>query len=193
MAKNLKRGVCRGDLHFITFTCYQRRQLLGSARARTLAVKILAEVRARYGFRVLGYVIMPEHVHVLIGEQAAVSPAKIIQVFKQRVSRRLRGKKRARRGQLTLRFAKEAGRRRFWQRRYYDFNVYSEKKLREKLDYMHMNPVAERLVTHPRDSPWSSWTFHGSGDGLLLMDCGKWGEKEREIEERPTLCKKRKG
>ncbi len=170
MPRNLKRCVGRGDLHFITFTCYQRRQLLGSVRARSLAVKILAEVRARYGFRVLGYVIMPEHVHVLISEQAAVSPAKIIQVFKQRVSRRLRGKKHARRGQLTLRFAEEAGLRRFWQRRYYDFNVYSEKKLREKLDYMHMNPVAERLVTHPRDWPWSSWTFYESGEGLLLMD-----------------------
>ena len=170
MPRNLKRCIGRGDLHFITFTCYQRRQLLGSARARTLAVKILAEVRARYRFRVLGYVLMPEHVHMLISEQAAVSPAKIVQVFKQRVSRRLRGKKRAQRGQLALRFAEEGGLRRFWQRRYYDFNVYSEKKLREKLHYMHMNPVEEKLVAHPRDWPWSSWTFYESGEGLLLMD-----------------------
>jgi putative transposase len=113
-------------------------------------VKILGEVRTRYGFKVLGYVIMPEHVHILINELAAISPAKIVQIFKQRVSRRKRGKKRVGLGQLALGFPEEAGVRRFWQRRYYDFNLYSEKKLREKLDYVHMNPVRERLVASAR-------------------------------------------
>jgi len=74
-------------------------------------------------------------------------------------------------GQLLLRFPEEESRlRRFWQRRYFDFNVYSEKKLREKLDYIHMNPVKERLVGHPREWPWSSWTFYERGEGLLAMD-----------------------
>ena len=50
MSTNLKRITGRGDLHFITFCCYQRRPLLASARARNLAVQILGEVRARYGF-----------------------------------------------------------------------------------------------------------------------------------------------
>jgi putative transposase len=135
-------------------------------------VKILGEVRTRYGFKVLGYVIMPEHVHILINELAAISPAKIVQIFKQRVSRRMRGKKRVGLGQLALGFPEEAGVRRFWQRRYYDFNLYLENKLREKLDYVHMNPVKERLVEHPRDWPWSSWNFYERGEGLLAMD--KW-------------------
>jgi putative transposase len=47
----------------------------------------------------------------------------------------------------------------FWQRRFYDFNVYSRKKLREKLEYMHANPVVRKLVTHPREWPWSSWSI----------------------------------
>ena len=171
MPKNLKRYVGRGDLHFITFTCYQRRALLGNARTRNLAAKILGEVRKRFGIALFGYVIMPEHVHVLISEGPAI-PAKVIQVFKQRVSRKMRVRKRVRPGQLSLPFPPEAGLRRFWQRRYFDFNVYSEKKLREKLDYMHMNPVREKLVAHPRDWPWSSWTFYERGEGLLAMD--KW-------------------
>jgi len=116
MPKGLKRRIGRGDLHFITFTCYQRRALLASVRARNLAVKILGEVRARYRFALLGYVIMPEHVHVLIDE--ACLPARVIQVFKQRVSRRMRGKKRRCAGQLELRFAVEEELRRFWQRRF---------------------------------------------------------------------------
>jgi putative transposase len=173
MPKNLKRRVGRGDLHFITFTCYQRRALLASVRARNLAVKILGEVRRRFGIALLGYVIMPEHVHVLIKEAPEIPPAKVIQVFKQRVSRQMRGRKRPQAGQLSLQFPKDgAGLRRFWQRRYYDFNVYTEKKLREKLEYIHSNPVREKLVPHPRDWPWSSWTFYERGEGLLAMN--KW-------------------
>ncbi len=171
MPKNLRRVTGRGDLHFITFCCYQRRTLLGTVRARNLAVQILGEVRHKYEFALVGYVIMPQHVHVLIGETRGVAPAIVVQVFKQRLSRRMRGKKRARAGQLALPFNEgEAKLRRFWQRRYYDFNVYTRAKLREKLDYMHANPVKEKPVAHPRDWPWSSWWYYATGDGLLKMD-----------------------
>lgn len=134
MPRRLQRRTGRGDLHFITFSCYERRALLQSKRVRDLFVKILREVRARLGFRLIGYVVMPEHVHLLIDETPGVLPAKVVQVLKQRVSRRLRGKRRGAQGQLALPFPGDvAEHRRFWQRRYYDFNVYSEKKLREKL------------------------------------------------------------
>ena len=171
MPKRLKRLTGQGDLHFITFCCYQRRALLGTVRARNAAVRILREVRARYGLAIVGYVVMPEHVHLLISESPSVKPAKVIQVFKQRLSRKLRGKKRARKGQLALRFPDEdGGLRRFWQRRYYDFNVYSRAKEQEKLHYMHANPVKEKLVQHPGDWPWSSWCYYYRGEGLLKMD-----------------------
>jgi putative transposase len=171
MPKNLRRETGRGDLHFITFCCYQRRALLGTVRVRNLAVQILGEVRSKYGFALVGYVIMPEHVHLLIGESRAVSPAKVAQVFKQRVSRRMRGKKRGETPQLRLRFPGEAGElRRFWQRGYYDFNVYTRRKMKEKLEYMHANPITEKLVKHPRDWPWSSWSNYATGKGLLKVD-----------------------
>ena len=170
MPKHLRRYTGQGQLHFITFCCYQRRALLGRATARTLTMKILGEVRDRYGFALIGYVLMPEHVHLLMSEAPGTSPAKVVQVFKQRVARRLRGKSRAAKGQLALRFVEDGELRRFWQRRYYDFNVYSEKKLREKLDYMHANPVKEKLVSHPREWPWSSWAHYHGGESLLAMD-----------------------
>ena len=173
MPKNLRRVTGRGDLHFLTFCCYQRRALLGTIRARNLAVQILGEVRARYRIALVGYVIVPEHVHLLVGESRAVSPAKVVQVFKQRPSRWMRGRKRAEARQLRLRFSEsEAELRRFWQRRYFDFNVYTRAKLREKFDYMHANPVKEKLVAHPREWPWSSWSYYATGEGLLKMDAG---------------------
>jgi REP element-mobilizing transposase RayT len=56
-------------------------------------VQILKEVRARYGFALVSYAIIPEHLYLLISESASVAPSKIIQMFKQRVSRRLRARK----------------------------------------------------------------------------------------------------
>jgi putative transposase len=170
-AEELEAPYGHKDLHFITFCCYHRKRLLESVRSRNLVIEVLDEVRAKYGFSLVGYVIMPEHVHLLISESGTVSPAKIVQVFKQRVSRRMRGKKRAKGNQLSLRFPEpRLELRRFWQRRYYDFNIYSRRKLWEKLEYMHANPVAERLVQHPRDWPWGSWSNYATGKGILEVD-----------------------
>jgi putative transposase len=171
MPRNLKRITGRGDLHFITFTCYQRRKFLASAQSKNIAAQILGQVRAKFHFQLVGYVLMPDHVHLLISEPAGSTPAQVIQLFKQRVSRKLRGRKRPSQFQLPLRFLDDAGLpRRFWQRRYYDFHVYSRRKLREKLDYRHANPVTEKLVKHPKDWPWSSWPAYVGKAALLPID-----------------------
>ena len=61
--------------------------------------------------------------------------------------------------------------RAFWQPRFYDFNVYTRGKRREKLNYMHANPVIRGLVKHAKDWPWSSWSFHEKGEvGLIRVD-----------------------
>jgi putative transposase len=59
----LKRYYGAGYLHFITFSCYQRRPILGTARRRDLFLEILEQVRRSYKFVIIGYVVMPEHVH----------------------------------------------------------------------------------------------------------------------------------
>ena len=171
MANKLVRIYGRGHLHFITFSCYRRVPFLRSVRARNVFVQILDEVRGRYGFSLVGYVVMPEHVHLLIGEPAKGTPSTVVQVLKQRVSRRLRRKKRAAAAQLRLTFAHaENARSHFWQRRFYDFNVWSLKKRVEKLHYMHMNPLKRKLVDHPKDWPWSSFSFYSNKHGLIRVD-----------------------
>ena len=171
--KGLKRHYGQGDLHFVTFSCYHRWPLLGTVRARNLFVKVLGEVRERYGFVLVGYVVMPDHVHLLMGEPKKGTPSKALQVLKQRVSRAMRRKKR--RGserQLRLRFSETAEEpRRFWQKRFFDFNVWSQAKRKEKLHYMHANPVQSGLVEHPKDWPWSSFSFYARGEaGLVRID-----------------------
>jgi REP-associated tyrosine transposase len=146
---------------------------LETVRARNLFVRILQEVRARHEFLLVGYVLMPEHVHLLMGEPRKLTPARALQVLKERVSREMRGKRRrACEGQLRLKFPEPEGElKRFWQRRFYDFNVWSGEKKKEKLEYMHANPVKRKLVQHPKDWPWSSFSFYASGEaGLIPID-----------------------
>jgi len=116
---------------------------------------------------------MPNHVHLLISECAKGTPSDVLKLLKQRVSwdlRENRGRPPA--VQSPFAFTKGDGNLpRFWQPRFYDFNVWSESKVREKLEYMHANPIAKKLVEHPKDWPWSSWSFYANGEaGLVTID-----------------------
>jgi putative transposase len=165
----LVRYYGRGDLHFVTFSCYRRKPFLGTRRARDRFLKILDQLRTRWEFPLIGYVVMPEHVHLLIGEPRKGDPSQVLQVLKQKTSRVLRRRRRKSTAQLSLRFADSAeAPGQFWQRRFYDFNVWSAKKLREKLEYMHLNPVKRKLVAHPKDWPWSSWSHYEKGGRRLV-------------------------
>jgi putative transposase len=160
MPSGLKRRYGQGHLHFITCSCYRRLPLLDSAGSRSFFVKILGEVRDRYEFALARYVIMPEHVHLLIGEPAKGTPSTVLQVLKQRVSRS--SDRAGPSGQILPQF---------WEQRFYDFNVWSQNKTTEKLQYMHMNPVKRGLVSHPKEWPWSSFSFYSNGDmGLIRID-----------------------
>ena len=171
--------------------------LLGTVRARDLFLKILEQVRRRWAASMVGYVVMPEHVHLLLSEPRKGTLAKLLQVLKQRVSHAMRGRRRRRvSGQLSLAFpVSSAELRRFWQRRYYDFNVYSAQKIREKLDYIHSNPVKRKLVMHPKDWPWSSWAYYARGEqGVVRIEpTRETGERRSAKRRKPTLCKNHKG
>jgi len=173
MPKGLKRYYGRGHLHFLTFSCYRRLPLLNTMRARNVFVGALANIRERYKISLVGYVVMPNHVHLLISESDKATPSLVLKVLKQRVSRDLRkNRRRVPAGQLRFAFTKGDGNLpRFWQPRFYDFNVWSGKKVREELDYMHANPITRKLVEHPKDWPWSSWSFYAKGEaGLVKID-----------------------
>ena len=172
MRNPLQRFYGRGDLHFVTFSCYRRRPLLGSARARNCFVKMLEQVRAQRGFQLIGYVVMPEHVHLLVSEPEKGNPSKVLQVLKQKVSRVLRRRPKSSPTQRPLPFAEsQSDAWAFWQRRFYDFDVWSGKKVKERLEYMHRNPVQRKLVVHPGDWPWSSWSHYARGEvGLIRID-----------------------
>ena len=109
--------------------------------------------------------------HLLVGEPEKANPSVTMQVLKQRLARRLlRTRRRRNRDQMELWGSSEV-RPRFWQRRSYDFNVFSERKMTEKLRYMHRNPVKRGLVSSPELWPWSSYRAYAFGErGPVNMD-----------------------
>jgi putative transposase len=159
MPSALHRFYGAHHLHFITCSCYRRLPLLATARTRDRFLTILEQTRQRYRCVVVGYVVMPEHVHVLISEPEVGTPSTVMQVLKQRTARALLPQRRRRDPRQREIFGEEL-RRAFWQARFYDFNVWTEKKRREKLRYMHDNPVKRGLVQSPEQWRWSSYRFY---------------------------------
>ncbi len=165
MPTGLKRYYGHDHLHFLTCSCYHRQAWLGAARERDLFLRILEEVRQRYHFAVVGYVVMPDHIHLLISEPERGTPSTVMQVVKQRYARRRLQKKRRKVGQGELWPQEE---QRVWQRRFYDFNVWGERKRVEKLRYMHRNPVKRGLVLEPELWEWSSYRSYAFGEAGIV-------------------------
>src|SRR2546425_5507750 len=177
----LKRYYGARDLHFITCSCYHRLPILGTARRRDWFLKILEEARRRYQFVVYGYVIMPEHFHLLISEPEQGDPSVVMKVVKQRFARKLRQRRGRCRAQMG--FWPDADNDRVWQKRFYDFNVWSERKRIEKLRYIHRNPVKRGLVSEPEQWAWSSFRSYAYGEhGPVRVNFQEW---ELVIKRRP--------
>jgi REP-associated tyrosine transposase len=168
----LKRYYGANHLHFITCSCYRRQALLGTGRRRDAFLRVLEEVRRKHGFTVVGYVVMPEHFHLLISESERGTPSTVMQVLKQRVAvRLLRKRKKKAAGQGAL--WKDTPPRHFWQKRFYDFNVWTRKKETEKLRYMHRNPVTRGLVSAPDLWRWGSFRYYAYREkGIVTVHAG---------------------
>ncbi|MGC2447962.1 MAG: transposase [Candidatus Sulfotelmatobacter sp.] len=172
MPNRLHRYYGAGYSHFITTSCYQRLPLLGTPRSRDLLVHVLEQVRRRYRFVLVGYVVMPEHVHLLISEPERGNPSVVMQAIKQGFARRLLARLRQKEHPDWLSLWSgpvEAGH--VWQARFYDFVVFSDKKWVEKLRYMHRNPIKRGLVLAPEDWAWSSYRHYAYDEtGPLLVN-----------------------
>ena len=171
MPRDLTRYQQTRQSHFLTFSCYHRLPLLGSARTREIFLRALEQIRKRFDLVVIGYVVMPEHVHLLVSEPRQASLATAVQVLKQESSRRLRRRGRGTDPRQQELFVREEWAPHFWQRRYYDFNVRTAKKQTEKLQYMHRNPLKRGLVVKPEDWRWSSYRGYAFGEpGLVALN-----------------------
>ncbi len=154
-----------GNVHFLTISCFQRQPYFDKAEARNCFERNLERARGWYMFEVYGYVVMPEHVHLLLGEPQNTKLSIAIQMLKQNVARELR----------------RPGIRHFWTKRYFDFNVLRSAAMMGKLEYIHLNPVKRGLATEPAQWKWSSFQTYSSGGSGTVRIQTHWSDLWREV------------
>jgi len=161
MPADLKRFQKTGELHFLTFSCNGREPYFTSPQSRELFEHALETVRRRYVFFVYAYVVMPEHVHLVVSEPKRATLARAIQALKTSVS-------------------KKCKQHPFWLPRYYDLNLHSSDKLSEKVRYVHRNPVKRGLASDPENWKWSSFRHYLTGEKGTVEIESEWTAGKRQ-------------
>jgi len=149
-------------LAFVTTTVADWNPVFASSEAADEVARQLEEAARLFNVAIMGYVIMPTHVHALLGFPDITILSKFMQSFKSLTARRIRQLKEEKSGTL-------------WMRRFDDVIVYSEEQFRTKLEYIHNNPVKTGHAGSPTGWPYSSardWLLNERG---LVKITKSWG------------------
>jgi putative transposase len=162
-----------GDAHHLTFSCFQCLPLFSKDRSRDWMLQALQLGRKKRQFDLWAYVIMPEHVHVVLLPLSGVKMSSILTTIKQSVSKRalIWLQDNASEYLKHLEDKQPNGNRcyRFWQRGGgYDRNLRSIWDIHEKIEYIHANPVRRGLTKTPEEWAWSSCLAWESGEDVPI-------------------------
>jgi len=192
-------------LHFVTTNIHNRIPLFLAERCCQVLLSNIDFYRGKHGFKLIGYVIMPEHVHRLLGNTEHLTISKTMQLIKYHTAKdilavlaqrpnwdqlgRVISRERIEQARRTVGKAwmtdlrtprsemfqienhpSEKATHEIWQESFYDLSVYSEKKLVEKLDYIHNNPVRWDLADSPDQYKFSSFRNYFGGETVLTTD-----------------------
>jgi len=154
-----------GTARFVTFSTYRRRPVLSCDAACRILGVLQDELRTEMSLKLLGYVFMPDHVHLVVHPPEGMLLGKVIGQLKARSARRI-GKLSELRAILARSADKESVQ--VWQRRCYDHNCRTPLSTREKIEYCHKNPVTRGLVQEPGEWRWSSYNWYEGVGGVPL-------------------------
>ncbi len=177
LRKKCRRFNDAGHAHFLTFSCFRRQPFLGKDRSRHWMNDAIEIGRKRHQFHLWAYVIMPEHVHLLIWPTTPVySISSVLKTIKLSVARKAityvkqnavsylpKMEDRQPNGKVS---------HRFWQRGGgFDGNITEPETVWTTIDYIHANPVRRDLCERPTEWEWSSAIeMEKPGTGLLRLD-----------------------
>jgi len=160
-----------GTARAVNFSCYHRHRLLTDEPAIRIFLNECDAMRKHYDIAIVGYVIMPSHVHLVLVPRDHVNLGHAIGELKSRSARRILALWRELQAPVLGRLLV---RRRgieqlvFWQGRCYDHNCWKLDGVREMIQYCHLNPVKAGLVADPGDWPWSSYRWYNDLPGIVL-------------------------
>jgi putative transposase len=180
MEKTLRHKKCKrlnipGHAHELTFSCYRQQNFLNEDKIREYLANAIGRAREKHDFDIWAYVIMPDHVHLLIYPKAqGYSIAKILFSIKQPIARKAIPYLRKNHPDRLKHFAtgQKNAPYRFWKPGGgYDRNITSIEILSQVVDYIHRNPIRQGLVTKPEEWFWSSYNeWAKPGTGPITVD-----------------------
>lgn len=149
--------------HSVTTKIYRNRTIFKDETASELLIQIIYEVREKLGFKLIGFVVMPDHVHLMVVPDKKNTISDVMRYIKGRFSRRYGKLSRGmnspdyevqdhRTGNLSRPNPK------IWQESFYDHVIRNRKEFNERLNYLYNNPVKANLVENPEDYKYSSAT-----------------------------------
>jgi len=176
----MKRIHLPDSIYYITTVVYNRLPIFTSASYAIAFIDSLNFYRYKQQYKILGYVIMPDHVHLLIWLQGLPTISDIMRDLKKFTSVHLIRQAEVEGNQAWLAAFKQAGdktgrsQNKVWQDSFWDKIVYSDKMLRQKLNYIHRNPVRAGLVELVEAYPYSSYRNYVDGDDSLILIDRDW-------------------
>jgi len=157
MAKSREPVYGKGHLHLVTCGCFLKQPKLGLDKHRNVFARLLEELRVKFRFGIVGYVVMPDHFRLLMGEPAVDTAANSIEMLRQRYQRRYNASARST--------------EQVWESRYSDVHVFGAEKIRAQLELMHQEPVKAGLVESATDWEWSSArSYAGLPEGVVTVE-----------------------
>ncbi|MCX6740475.1 MAG: hypothetical protein NTZ49_04580 [Candidatus Parcubacteria bacterium] len=156
-----------GHIHFVTFKTANNVPFFKDDKCCDIFLEELDRLRTELSFDIYGFVIVPDHVHLLIGQVFAYgspnkfgdTPESSLNEFGiSYIGKKIKG--------VTARkinkYLQRSGA--LWKHRFFDFNIYSHKKFEEKLKYIHDNPISHGLVSDISLFRYCSWRNYELGD-----------------------------
>lgn len=177
-----------GHVHFLTFSCYRRCQILTDESACRLLAGSLSAAREKLDFELWSYVFMPDHVHILLRPRnVGYSMAELLKSVKGPFAKWLVDLWRKEHPERLRRLTVESASGpviRVWQRGGgFDRNLHTEELIRRAVDYIEWNPVRKGLVRDPLGWRWSSARARaGLGDIPITLDAISWFQNSKELD-----------
>jgi putative transposase len=157
MSKGQTHVYGKGHLHFITCRFFRHEPKFAVEKHRNLFVQLLEEVRVKFRFQVVGYVVMPDHFDLLMAEPEIDDTANSIETLRKRYGRRYNN---------SARSVDQV-----WETRYTDTHIYDQARIEERLRFLHDQPVKAALVEIATDWEWSSArSYAGMDEGVVTVD-----------------------
>jgi len=177
----------RNTFHYVTSVAYNRVPVFRSDRACEIFVEVLSEVRNKFPYKLIGYVIMPDHVHAIINNATGTISDWLRRVRGNSARTVLAWLREEQHVMSLKRLALNPPQKRrhthaVWQKDPLVIDLTSPKFIRQKLNYIHLNPVRAGLCQHPADwkcSSYLAYSPHKPGDVPIEIDRrAYWKEEE---------------